>query len=264
MSPVQIEKLRPQINALAAQFETSEVFITSLESLFESYRAELELSSNSFTAYALIPSLNIPEVVLNQLEIIINHKAPLFPEQSKDIAEQLWKKEILEFKQIALIITTRLFTADSSWFLYRINDWVNEDTPQPIIDLLLSGIRKNGQILNHSGWEKLMAGWLNFDSVRLNKIGLTAITDKAIQKEFQDLPDIFKAVENIFAQPSMALSKEMHYFVNQLIKKSEPEISAFLIHMSIMHPTPPLTKFIRKCLPAFSKEFQVEIANRLN
>jgi hypothetical protein len=263
MSPVQIERLRPQINALAAQFESSEAFIASLDRLFESYREEIELSPNSFTAFALIPSLNIPEVVLNQLEIIINHKTPIFPEQSKEIAEAFWEKDFLEYKQTAIIMAIRIFSVDPGWFFEKSSQWIIEDTPQPVIDFLLSSISENSRILNHAGWGSIIEKWINSDSVRLQKVGLKALTEKAVQKDFQNLPGIFKIVESIFSNPTLALSNELQNFINKLIGKSEPEISAFLIHMHIMHPSPALAKFIRKCLPFFSTEFQVEIEKQL-
>jgi len=75
MPSVQLERLRPQINAIVAQYEHSDLFTRSLLSFLVSYAGNVDSSPYQISAYSIIPKLNIPQVVLNQLEISLKHLA---------------------------------------------------------------------------------------------------------------------------------------------------------------------------------------------
>ena len=131
MPSVQIERLRPQINAIVTQYENSEMFTRSLISLLKSYSSEIDRSPSQITAYSLIPRLNVPQVVLNQLEISLKHLARTYPSQTKIIIEKLWEQEYFELKKIALILLSNLHSQEEFFYFEKKQLQENDEADSP-------------------------------------------------------------------------------------------------------------------------------------
>ena len=82
MAPAQLSRLRPQITALASQFEDVDAYLLSLTALFKTYSSDIDIAASGITPHSLMPKLNIPMVVINQLEISFNHLGKTYPDQA--------------------------------------------------------------------------------------------------------------------------------------------------------------------------------------
>lgn len=263
MAPVQLERLRPQINAIASQFGNSDLFIKSLVSLLNIYSSEIDISSSQITPYSLIPKLNVPQVVLNQLEISFNHLVPSYPAQAKEIAENLWGKIFLEYKKIALHISSNLPPNEINWYYGKIEQWIDNDTERPIIDVVLNIAKKSQVMITNEKWVALIEKWIHAKNNRLKKVGLLALSDLIALGSFQNLPVIFHIIEPIISKPSVAINSDLMHITKALAEKSESETAAFIIHLITLNPAPELFSFIRKCLPFFMEINASEIKKRL-
>lgn len=263
MPSVQLERLRPQINAIVTQYENSEMFTRSLISLLKSYSSEIDRSPSQITAYSLIPRLNVPQVVLNQLEISLKHLAHTYPSQTKIIIEKLWEQEYYELKKIALILLSNLHSQEEFFYFEKINKWVHTDIEEPIIDVIIENAIKNKGIFTNKRWFALVEEWLYSKTIRLQKIGLKAIVSLIGVDTFRTLPAIFHLVEPILSKPHVSINNDLITLIHSLIKISQPETAAFLIHLSIMYPKPEVFALIRKCIPFFDPYYSSEVSKKL-
>jgi hypothetical protein len=263
MPSVQLERLRPQINAIITQYENSEMFTRSLISLLKSYSGDIDHSSSQISAYSLIPRLNVPQIVLNQLEISLKYLARTYPSQTKSIVEKLWEEQFFEPKIIALALLSNLHAQERDFYFEKINIWVDADIEGPIIDVILENAIKNKDIFESKRWLALVEEWLYSKIIRIRKIGLTAISDLINTETYHNLPAIFHLVEPMLSKPHVSINKDLVTLIQSLIKASQPETAAFLIHLSIMYPKPEVYALIRKCMSFFDQYYASEISKKL-
>ena len=236
MPSVQLERLRPQINVIATQYKNSEIFTSSLISLLKSYSEDVDYSSFKITPFSLIPRLNVPIIVLNQLEISLKHLARTYPSQTKLTVEKLWEHQYYETKIIAIVLLSNLQPQELDYYFEKISMWVDEEIEKPIIDAVLVNAIKNKNIFENKRWLALIEEWLFSKKIRFQKIGLAAIVDLINIDTYHNLPVVFQLVEPILSKPRLSLNKDLTTLIHSLIKASQPETAAFLIHLSIMYP----------------------------
>lgn len=263
MPSVQLERLRPQINAIIAQYEHSDMFTRSLMSFLKSYRGNIDSSSYKVNAYTTIPRLHVPQVVLNQLEISLKYLAHTNPSQTKPIIEKLWDQKYFEPKKMALILLSNLNAQEYDFYFEKINLWVDSDIEEPIINVIFENAKRNKEFFTSKQWFNIVEKWLSSKENRLQKIGLTAIRAIIDSNLYPNLPVIFRLVEPLLSKPHVSINKNLITLVNSLIEASQPETAAFLIHLSVMYPKPEVYALIRKCISFFNQENAAEISKRL-
>jgi len=263
MPSVQLERLRPQINALVTQYENSEMFTRSLISLLKSYSEDIDYSPSQIRAYSLIPRLNVPQVVLNQLEISLKYLARTFPSHTKSIVEKLWEQQCFELKTISLILLSNLEVQEIDFYFKIISKWVDAEIEEPIINVVLENALANEDIFTNKQWLTLVEKWLYSKNDRIRKIGIKAIAGMINTNAYHNLPAMFRLIEPILSKPHVSINKDLIVLIHSLIKASQPETAAFLIHLSVMYPKPEVNALIRKCLPFFDQYYSSQISNKI-
>jgi len=263
MPSVQLEKLRPQINAIITQYENSEMFTRSLISLLKSYSEDIDHSPSQIGAYSLIPRLNVPQVVLNQLEIPLKHLARTFPSHTKPIIEKLWEQQYFELKTISLILLSNLEVQEIGFYFKKINKWVDAETEEPIIDIVLENVLANEDIFTSEQWLTSVEKWLYSKNNRIRKIGIKAIAGLINSDAYHNLPVMFRIIEPMLSKPHISINKDLTVLIHSMIKASQPETAAFLIHLSVMNPKPEVHALIRKCLPFFDQYYSSQIRDKI-
>ncbi|MDO9545866.1 MAG: DNA alkylation repair protein [Pelolinea sp.] len=207
--------------------------------------------------------MNIPQVVINQLEISLKHLAQIFPDQTKIIAKNLWGLDYFETKKIAIFLISNLPKQENNYYFNKIEEWVDADIEQPIIMGIFENTNKITDISRDPQWLRLIETWLGSNIERIQKIGLVALTNHIRLDSNKNLPAIFRLVEPLLSHPHIAINNDLLNLVGSLIIASQPETAAFLIHLSAIYPKPELSSFIRKCLPLFDPYFSSEIKRKL-
>jgi hypothetical protein len=95
------------------------------------------------------------------------------------------------------------------------------------------------------------------------RLRLTAIADLMDAETYHNLPAIFHLVEPMLSKPHVSINKDLTTLIHSLIRASQPETAAFLIHLSIMYPKPEVYALIRKCLSFFDQYYSSEVSKRL-
>jgi hypothetical protein len=263
MPSVQLERLRPQINAIVLQYENCNLFTSSLIALLESYSGEIDHSPTKISPFSIIPRMNVPMVVLSQLEISLKHLAKIFPDQTKMIVKEIWDYGFFETKKIALFLLSNLPAHKSHSFFEEIEAWVKDDIELPILLEILENINNSITLSQDPEWMRLIGTWLSSKIERLNKIGLKALINHIQTNPIKDLPSVFQIIEPLLSDPHISINNELLELVKTLIEVSQAETAAFLIHLSVMYATKETLSFIRKCLSMFDPYFASEIKRKI-
>ena len=263
MSPIQLERLRPQINAVVSQYQTSDIFIQSLKSLLESYHGDIEISSAGISPYSLIPKLNIPNVILNQLEISLQFLAHKHPVQTIEIVNKLWVEKELEYKSIAIFLLSNLPKNMLDVYFGKVEEWINQDTEAALINVIMENSYTNPEIYKSDYWLSLVERWLVSKSYHVRKVGISSLTHMVTSDSFQILPAFFRMVELIFNDLHVSLHKDLMQLIQSMTEYSQPETAAFLIHLAIISPRKEIFTIIRKFLPFFDNFYANEIKNNI-
>ena len=113
-------------------------------------------------------------------------------------------------------------------------------------------------------WLTLVEKWLYSKNNRIRKIGFRAITGLINTDIYHNLPAMFRLVEPMLSKPHVLINKDLTTLIHSLIKASQPETAAFLIHLSVMYPKPEIYALIRKCLPFFDQYYSSLVSNKIS
>jgi hypothetical protein len=263
MPSVHLERLKPQINAITSHYENSDLFTNSLIALLESYSGEIDFSPTKISPFSIVPRMNVPIVVLSQLEISLKISVKLFPEQTKMIVRNLWNYGFFESKKLAIFLLSNLPSIESNSIFKEIEMWVKDDIEYPILSEIFANINNVNILSQDPQWMRLIGTWLSSKTERLNKIGIKALINHIQTNPIKDLPAIFHSIEPLLSNPHISINTELLQLIKSLIILSQAETAAFLIHLSVMNKTKENYSFIRKCLPLFDTYFVSEIKKKL-
>jgi hypothetical protein len=251
MAPAQLSRLRPQISALSSLFEHPQTYIKSLTTLLEQYRSEIEVSADGISPHSLIKKMNVPEIVISQLIISFNHLVKTFPQQTIEIAKEIWNREYFEYKQLSIHLLSKLPGKELPIYLDHLAQWVKNDTEAPILTVILETARENPELQRDSGWLELISAWVASEDIRLKKIGLRSITDLIkMENQFPD-PARIRKIRPAFSNPGISINLELMEITKLMASLSLNETAAFLISLGIQNPDPETKKFLRKCAQFF-------------
>lgn len=264
MATAQLSRLRPQINALSSLYKDPQAYIAGLTAMLNKYRNEVDYSSAGITAHSLIARMNIPDIVITQLGISFNHLVKVYSDESITIANQLWEKEYFEYKQLSILLLSKLPPEQIEHFFNFITTKVNNESETPIFSAIIDTAHSVPIIRTDKRWHNLVIAWASANEVYIKKIGLQAMTELVLIESNYPFPELVKAIKPIFIDPNISIRSELLDLVKSLISLSSNETAAFLISLSIQNPKPEVDKFVRKCLPFFSDNLAEKIKNSIN
>jgi len=251
MAPAQLSRLRPQISALSSLFEHPPIYIQSLTALLETYRSEIEVSVDGITPFIMIKKMNVPEVVISQLEVSFNHLVKIFPQQAVKIAKEIWNRDFFEYKRLSIQLLSRLSGDNLHIFIDHLAQWVNKDIEAPILTVILETARENPELRKDIRWLELITTWVSSNDIRLKKVGLRSINDLIkMENQFPD-PVLINKFKPAFSNPGISIYAELIEVIQTMASLSLNETAAFLISLGVQNPEPETKKFIRKCAQFF-------------
>lgn len=261
MSPAQLSRLRPQISALSSLFDKPEKYIDSLTKLLEKYRSDVDTSSDSISSYSMVSRLNVPDIVISQLEISYNHLVREYPQQTTEIANKIWDNEYFEYKQLALGLLSKLPISSLEKYFDFIQEKITEETETPIFSVILDIANSNLGIQKNESWLNILTSWVSSEDKRLKKIGLQAFLNLIRDQNQFPAPDQLKIIRPIFINPTLAINADLLELVEVLSDLSINEAAAFLISIGVQNPKPDVAKFMRKCAKFFPEPLFDRITN---
>jgi len=261
MSPAQLSRLRPQISALSSLFDQPEKYIDALTKLLEQYRNDVEPTSDGIQPYSLVKKLNVPGVVISQLDVSYNHLVKAHSQQTIEIAKTIWKCDYIEYKQLSLLLLSKLPEKFSDSYYSFITENISEESETPLYFFLVEIASKNSEIQQDHRWMNIFISWVVSPDKRLKKFGIQAAVDFIQSLKQYPSPEFMKLIKPVFLNPYIAIHADLLGLVNLLADYSINETAAFLISIGVQNPNNDISKFLRKCAVFFPPPLSERIKN---
>lgn len=264
MPAVQLAKLDQQINHLTQHFADPGAFRYELESLLVRY-ADLTYKPGESVRQStlLISSYRTAPIVMRKLEQRMGLLAIHNPDLVLPVADLLWQAEESEMRRLAAVLVGNLPADYADELLQRLRNWsVPESNPvhfEVLYDLGTVTLRRAAT----QKWIDLIRTWLNDDDLEIARLGVIAITKLVNDREFENLPAVYNAVNPLVVVTPDKLQYELRILITQLARRSPTETAFFLRQAMGPHPTPTLVRLIRRILPEFPEETQDRIKSLL-
>lgn len=259
MPPVQLSRLRPQVNTLMAQYQDEDLFQKTLLLIFEKYTEKKSTVNAWLQSDPGMPAYNLSPIVMNELENAFEVLAKVHPEETIHLADMLWKHDMYEPRKLAISALAALLPPHQRVFIERAKSWIPQELPDSLVTEIMELSSQKPEIVSSPQWTALVRAWIWSQDKSMQKIGMRAAANMARSKKFKNLPLVFELVEPLYTQPKIALQKNLNDLTRVLIARSEPETAAFLISLVELQQKKEVSALARKLLPLFDEFYQDEI-----
>lgn len=256
MPAVQLNRLKTQINNLAWKFTRPREFQSELRELLEFYGDRTFRPGKESPSARLPASYRVPALVLSQIE---QGLAPLCrenPQAALGLIETLWSDPYLEPRLLAALLLGKIDPEPPEVITGCLQRWCQpECEPVSLSALLEHGtyrLRREQSV----HWFELLHFWLADKNPAVQKIALRAMLHAIRDREFENLPPLFRMVEPLLKSPLPILQTEIVEILQALANRSPVE-AAYLLRQALAASNHPLTvRIVRRLLPLFSPEEQ--------
>ncbi len=250
MPAIDLMRLRQQVTRLAEFFFLPSEFVRHLRELFETYyNPSLRLTQAS-TPFAL-PSYRLSPIILRTVEQAVRNLAASYPEYALDLADALWKEEVLEMRQLAAFLLGQVPPREE-WLLPRLTAWVNQVQDEALrLSLLENGLRRLRRE-SPKAFLSLIAEWLHPERPNLWENGLRALLPFLDEGGFENFPEFFSLLRPVLESAPPLLQNEIIEVLQRLFRRLPQETLFTLQRWLEENPASPLRRSLRQILPAFS------------
>lgn len=264
MPAVQLAQLDQQINHLTRHFADPGAFRYELESLLVRY-ADLTYKPGESVRQStlLISSYRTAPIVMRKLEQRMAALAVHNPDLVLPAADLLWQADESEMRRLAAVLIGSLPAEKTDDVLQRMRQWsVPGNNPvhfEVLYDLGTATLRRSAP----QKWLELIRAWLNDTDLEIARLGVIAITRLVKDREFENLPAVYNAINPLVSVTPERLQYELRVLVSQLARRSPTETAYFLRQALGSHPTATLARLVRRILPEFPEETQDRLKSLL-
>lgn len=231
-----------------------ERFRRSLNQLFEQYTDLAYKPGKGAVTSIRATELNIPPLVLRELEIALYQSVREHPQAAVDLCDLLWQDSNTEMRTIAAKMLGQLPAEFGDEVLLRIEKWAGEQADPFFEKVLLQSatisIRRN----EPDELMKKAKEWCRENAVKQQQVGLQTLIILAEDPNYINLPAIFMALEPLFENAPAVLHAHMIDLLTTLLERSPVETSFFIRQMLERSPTRTALRISRKMLPLLSPE----------
>lgn len=261
MPAIQPARLRKQAALLAQSFDQPEVFIRSLQHLFELYADNARRPSKGGEIPPLVDAYFVRPPVLRQLLAELAPYAQKEPGAAIDLTKVLWGQPYLESRQLAAGLLGLIPAEDPKPVLECLEDWLDGRPEDRLIEALLE---KGMQSLRRDcldAYLELVSNWLDRQAVFYKQLGLRALISLVRDPQFENIPAIFRMIQPFSRSLEGELRSFMVDILHALAYRSPHETSFFLRHSLETPDNPDTAWLIRQTLPAMPIEMQEGLRN---
>lgn len=260
MAPVELSRLKPQINALMLQHEDCDRFVQFLVAFLEDYRDRTK--PHFINKISILPTFNIPPIVKSELdsafaELALNNRNTALP-----IADALWVFNSFETKIFSVGILANLKSPDHRQLVDRLAKWIDPRTDQVLVSEILNQCTNNLEILKSDLFFRLIAHWLRSPEKEIKKVGIKSISLILSNKNFTNIPKIFNLLDLAVQKPDLQIQSDLLSVIRTLIDCSQAETASFLFSRYQLSTNEEARIFIRKCIPYLEKYYLNEFESR--
>lgn len=264
MTAVNLTRLRHQIHALVAQFDSPVQFHQALQGLFSLYANYALRFGETAAARPLIPMYHLPHPVLRQLKLDLQPHITADPEKALAVADELWGDGHYEVKYTAIFILGALSLDDPQPILERVKHWLTPELDQVLKSDLLSTGTRCLQNAFPEAWKALILTLLSHTEPKQISLGIQALSAGVQQPNLSNLPAVFRLASPFIREPQSAYIRDLERLIETLAKHSPNETGYFLRQTLSLSTSPETARLIKNCLPSFPEDVRVELKSALN
>jgi len=253
------DRLKKQIEQLGNTYENPEVFVSQIKTLFEFYENHIVRTGQSGKPDPLIQAYHIPKPVIRLIIQETSLNITQNPDIALEICDLLWKIPYLETQQLAAIILGRIPVPPSEKVLEKLNQWLQKDTDPQVINFIIEEGLTNLFENDLPTIFVIIEDWLNSNDPFYIRIGLESTLLIIKNKNFNNLPIIFRLLDPLICNIPNEVSPELISVLEELIKISPNETSFFLQRNLRLPDCNDISWIIRR----LRKKFPLEIQKKL-
>jgi hypothetical protein len=259
MPAVQLTLLREQIHRLEGYYSDPPAFLTELHTLFEQYSDLSYHPGRSGKPTPLIPTYHVPDLVLSQMVQELAKLSQPDPQPALALIDALWADTYYEPRWLAASLLGFVPLLKPDPVIERLQKWCTpNEQPQLVTALFAFGTVKLRRLFS-TIWLAVIENWLTGWKMDEIQIGLKAIFPVIRDREFENLPPVFRMLSPLIQNPNTLFLVDIADVIQELAHRS-PYETAFLLRNCLGQSHNPLTaRLIRRCLPAFPVEIREDL-----
>jgi hypothetical protein len=263
MPAVELTRLKKQADELADCFHQPVEFNRLLLDRLEFYADRVTRPGNMAKPVPLIPRFGVPDLFLQAVEQALQRPAAENPEAALALVEILWKDPHLEPRLLAaaLIGMAARNSPDAAASLL-----VQYCIPQENSLVQEALLQRSGfqlRAANIQVWFDLVERWVSSESTSQQLIGFKALQGVIEDRNFENLPVIYRLLTSPLEMTNRATIHHLETLITSLARRSPVETAFFLRQCYMRTNNPILSRLVRKCLPVFPVDGQVNLRKAL-
>jgi hypothetical protein len=260
---IQPARLRQQAVLLSQHFDQPAAFVRNLQYVLEFYAERIRRHGLKGSPAAMLPAYQVPQPVLRYLLQELTPLAEQDPPAGLALCDELWEREMLEFRQLACMLLGSIPVSAPSLVLRRIRSWVDHE-PE---NILLDAIFKSGLVYlrRHHPQEvlDLAESWLNGSQPLEKQLGLRVLSSVIQEPDFDNLPVLFRMIHPLCQASPAAVRPDVLDLLESLARRSPQETAHFLRQTLNLPDSPQTPWLVRQVLHAFPEEIQKSLRQTL-
>lgn len=261
MPVIDPSRLQKQIRFCFAKQSNTELFVTAIKDLLESYSDHTYRPGELSTLPSSLQSYHVPQPLIWALRRELASLSQSHPEQALAIAKEMWEQPFREFKHLAISILENL-PSEMEKELFRIAEqWVSTCIYNDLIESIAQHVMNNIRTKQPATLIDQAQKWVVDERLNVRMFGFFVLEQISVSISFSDLPLLFKIISPYLNRCPTQIYPHIVSICNNLIAKSPKEM-AYLMHTAVIeNPSADARKLIKSCLPAFPIEQQNDLSS---
>lgn len=264
MPAAELSRLRLQINQLTLIIDQPQEFRRRLNDLYDQYGNHAYRAGQTVLQQSLLPSYRVPALVTRQLELELSKTCREQPRQALALLDLLWSDSHLEPRLLAAVLLGALPVAEvGEEVVQKLREWGKPEENLRVFTVLIEKgtvqmMRENVDLL-----VRLVDEWLNNPAPNQQAVGLRALIPLINNREYENLPAIFRLLSPAAQSASPALQTDLQVALQALIQRSPVETAYFLRQALSLSENQNTSRLVRRCLSTFPPAQQAGLRSAL-
>ncbi|HEX7555938.1 MAG TPA: DNA alkylation repair protein [Leptolinea sp.] len=259
MPAFELTRLKKQADELATLFDQPAEFKRLLVDRLEFYADRVTRPGNMAKPVPLILHYGVPPLFLQVVEQSIQKPANENPQSALALAEKLWEEPYLEPRLLAAALIGMAAGNDPTAAAELLVRYCVVHESPLVQEALLQRSGVQLRLANFQVWFDLVERWVNSETLAQQLIGFKALQGVIEDRNFENLPVIYRLLTGPIETTNRATIHDLEPLVTALARRSPVETVFFLRQCYNRSSNVILSRLIRKCLPAFPSEGQINL-----
>jgi len=255
MPAIQLSRLRRQAVELAEHFETPDTFMSQFSNLLEFYADRTHRPMQSGQT-PLLKAYRIADPVLRRILLELDPLCRQSPFQALALADACWRKEVLEFRLLAINILEKIPASMVDEILSRVRTWNQENLEASLLAAMTTIALQPLRQENLDAYLGLVETSLAADSFIVKRLGMQAMVELLKDPQFGNLPAVYRMLTPTLEKASKPLRPDLLEVIRLLAKRSPQETAFFLRQRLVDGETAHTPWLIRKSIDVFPPEME--------